>query len=75
MGLRRKEIEAEEALAALNEGNFEGTFEYSTANGELDVAGLDDDEIDSYIMNETESQRKDNIWTQLNAEYLKAKKG
>ncbi|XP_073997200.1 brf RNA polymerase III subunit isoform X1 [Rhodnius prolixus] len=74
MGLRRKEIEAEEALAALNEGNFEGTFEYSTANGELDVAGLDDDEIDSYIMNETESQRKDNIWTQLNAEYLKAKK-
>lgn len=74
MGLRRRELEAAEPPLPLNDGNFEATFEYNTTNGELDLAGLDDDEIDSYIMNETESQRKDNIWTELNAEYLKAKK-
>jgi hypothetical protein len=44
-------------------------------NGELDIEGIDDSEIDSYLMNETEAQRKDQLWHNLNAAYLQEKKG
>lgn len=32
--------------------------------------GIDDDEINGYIMSEHEAARKDQIWNKLNAEYL-----
>ncbi|PSN31283.1 hypothetical protein C0J52_22286 [Blattella germanica] len=40
-------------------------------NGEIDLEGIDDDEIDSYIMTEQEAQYKDTLWNKINAEYLK----
>lgn len=42
---------------------------------ELDLEGLDDAEIDSYIMSEWEARNKDSLWTALNATYLKEQKG
>lgn len=40
-------------------------------SGELDIDGLDDAEIDGYIMTEDESKYKDEMWNKLNADYLK----
>lgn len=42
--------------------------------GELDLDGLDDEEIDGYIMTEDESKYKDEMWNKLNADYLKEAK-
>lgn len=41
------------------------------ATGELDIDGLDDAEIEGYIMTEDESKYKDEMWNKLNADYLK----
>lgn len=46
--------------------NFEGC--------ELDLEGLDDEEINGYIMTESEAKYKDVMWNRLNAEYLKEAK-
>lgn len=43
-------------------------------SGELDLEGLDDAEIDGYIMTEDESKYKDEMWNKLNADYLKEAK-
>ncbi|XP_023727508.1 transcription factor IIIB 90 kDa subunit isoform X1 [Cryptotermes secundus] len=43
-------------------------------NGEIDLTGIDDDEIDSYIMSEQEAQYKDSLWMKINATYLKEQK-
>lgn len=37
---------------------------------DLDLEGLDDDEINGYILSETEALHKDRLWKQMNAEYL-----
>ncbi|XP_033363701.1 transcription factor IIIB 90 kDa subunit isoform X1 [Bombus vosnesenskii] len=47
-------------------------FENDT--GEIDVADLDDEELDSYIMSEKEAQFKHNLWNKVNAEYLNQQK-
>ena len=47
---------------------------YQAESGELNIEGLDDNEIDGYIMNEDESRSKDEMWNKLNAEYLKEAK-
>lgn len=39
-------------------------------DGELDVSGIDDDEIDSYILNETEQKSREDLWNKVNTEYL-----
>jgi transcription factor IIIB subunit 2 len=44
-----------------------------TAN-DLDLEGLDDEEISGYILTETEAVLKDKLWNKMNAEYLKAAK-
>jgi transcription factor IIIB subunit 2 len=44
-----------------------------TAN-DLSLEGLDDDEIDGYILTESEAVLKDKLWNQMNAEYLKMAK-
>uniref|UniRef100_T1IIE8 Cyclin-like domain-containing protein n=1 Tax=Strigamia maritima TaxID=126957 RepID=T1IIE8_STRMM len=43
-------------------------------DGHLDLTGIDDDEIDCYIMNEYEAKIKTDMWNELNAEYLKEMK-
>lgn len=40
----------------------------------LDLDGLDDDEINGYILSETEAVQKDRLWKQMNAEYLQLAK-
>ncbi|XP_041660938.1 transcription factor IIIB 90 kDa subunit-like isoform X1 [Cheilinus undulatus] len=39
--------------------------------GELDLDGIDDQEIEKYILNEKEVQVKTDLWMKQNAEYLK----
>uniref|UniRef100_A0A1A9WNQ1 Cyclin-like domain-containing protein n=1 Tax=Glossina brevipalpis TaxID=37001 RepID=A0A1A9WNQ1_9MUSC len=38
---------------------------------ELDLEGLDDEEINNYILTHEEAEYKNQMWTALNAEYLK----
>ena len=47
----------------------------SNINDELDTEGLDDDEINGYIMTDKEARNKDEMWNKLNAEYLLETKG
>jgi hypothetical protein len=44
-------------------------------NGEIDLTGIDDEEIDSYIMSEREAQYKDSLWMKINATFLQEQKG
>ncbi|KAM4522087.1 transcription factor IIIB 90 kDa subunit-like [Odontesthes bonariensis] len=41
---------------------------------ELDLEGIDDQEIDKYILNDNEVQVKTELWMKQNAEYLKEQK-
>ncbi|XP_027131999.1 transcription factor IIIB 90 kDa subunit isoform X3 [Larimichthys crocea] len=55
------------------------TFEESETDeqlegGELDLDGIDDQEIDKYILNEREVQMKTELWMKQNADYLKEQK-
>lgn len=43
-------------------------------DGELDLSGINDDELDGYIMTPAEASYKDQMWNKLNAEYLKMAK-
>ncbi|KAK7870265.1 hypothetical protein R5R35_000993 [Gryllus longicercus] len=43
-------------------------------NNDDPLIGLDEDEIDSYIMSDTEARYKDSLWNKVNAEYLKEQK-
>ncbi|XP_061602861.1 BRF1 RNA polymerase III transcription initiation factor subunit b [Cololabis saira] len=42
--------------------------------GELDLEGIDDQEIDKYILNDNEVEVKTELWMKENAEYLKEQK-
>lgn len=44
------------------------------SEAELDLTGLDDNELSSYIMTESEARYKDIMWNKLNADYLKEAK-
>lgn len=41
---------------------------------EIKLDGLDEDEIDSYIMSADEAKYKDGIWNKINATYLEEQK-
>jgi len=41
---------------------------------DLDLEGLDDDEINGYILTENEAVLKDRLWNKMNAEYIKSVK-
>lgn len=41
---------------------------------DLNLEGLDDDEIEGYILTEAEAVLKDRLWNKMNAEYLKIAK-
>ncbi|CAJ0604711.1 unnamed protein product [Cylicocyclus nassatus] len=42
-----------------------------TPDGSLDLTGIDDDEIDTYILTTRESEMKERFWMKLNGEHLK----
>ncbi|CAN8000666.1 unnamed protein product [Ixodes hexagonus] len=46
-------------------------IEDTQETGELDLDGLDDDELDGYIMTDAEVKLKTRFWTMHHAEYLK----
>lgn len=43
-------------------------------SGELDLEGIDDTEINGYIMTKVEVQRKTVMWENLNRDYIIAQK-
>ncbi|XP_054263826.1 transcription factor IIIB 90 kDa subunit [Macrosteles quadrilineatus] len=53
-----------------------GTTEkqFGDESGELDLVGIDDDDIDQYIMSEHDASNKDKIWMAMNADYLREQK-
>jgi transcription factor IIIB subunit 2 len=66
-----------EALCALSEekvesasGNPVASTSKESVSDDLDLSGLDDDEINGYILSESEAMFKDKMWNKLNAEYL-----
>lgn len=70
-----------EALCAISEdkkenssGNPVASTSKEPVSDELDLTGLDDDEIGGYILSEKEAMFKDKMWNQLNAEYLQIAK-
>ncbi|XP_051052653.1 transcription factor IIIB 90 kDa subunit [Phodopus roborovskii] len=46
----------------------------TSGDGELDLSGIDDLEIDRYILNESEARVKAELWMRENAEYLREQK-
>ncbi|XP_047248868.1 BRF1 RNA polymerase III transcription initiation factor subunit a [Girardinichthys multiradiatus] len=46
----------------------------SADNGDLDLSGIDDSEIDLYLLNDEEVQIKTALWMAENSDYLKAQK-
>lgn len=62
------------AIADYKKNDAENEEANPNDTSELDIEGLDDDEIDGYIMTEDESKYKDEMWNKLNADYLKEAK-
>ncbi|XP_074069572.1 transcription factor IIIB 90 kDa subunit isoform X1 [Macrotis lagotis] len=46
----------------------------NSGDGELDLNGIDDNEIDRYILNENEAQIKAELWMKEHADYVKEQK-
>ncbi|KAM3603550.1 uncharacterized protein V6R79_024549 [Siganus canaliculatus] len=59
------------ATLGLQQASDESETDVQSEGGELDLDGIDDQEIDKYILNETEVQVKTELWMKQNAEYLK----
>lgn len=53
-----------------NKSGITATTSQTKDDGELDLTGIDDNELAGYIMTEDEAQYKDKMWNQLNQEYL-----
>lgn len=43
-------------------------------DGELDLDGIDDNEIDAYLMTKEEAQKKKETWEKINADYIQQQK-
>ncbi|XP_057340673.1 transcription factor IIIB 90 kDa subunit-like [Microplitis mediator] len=52
-----------------------GRFEkYNNESGEIDLDGLDDEELDGYILKDADVVKKTELWTNVHAEYLEMQK-
>lgn len=61
---------------AVDQGNRSmEKLELENLDGELDLRGIDDKEIEAYLMTEEEAKRKKDIWERLNADYIEQQKG
>ncbi|XP_029453959.1 transcription factor IIIB 90 kDa subunit isoform X2 [Rhinatrema bivittatum] len=58
-----------ECISTKEQGN-----DQNAEDGELDLNGIDDTEIDRYILNEKEAEIKASLWMRENADYLKEQK-
>ena len=61
----------EEYLAATIKENGNDKKDVEEEDEELDLTGIDDDEIDSYLMSPEEIESKTNLWMKLNEDFLK----
>ncbi|XP_057197919.1 BRF1 RNA polymerase III transcription initiation factor subunit a isoform X2 [Triplophysa rosa] len=59
---------------SINKVGEEKENDEDAEDGELDLNGIDDDEIDRYILNEKEVKIKTELWMIQNADYLKEQK-
>ncbi|KAJ0026730.1 hypothetical protein NQD34_017730 [Periophthalmus magnuspinnatus] len=59
--------------SALSETNMKAA-ENEESEGELDLNGIDDQEIDKYILNDREVEMKTALWIKQNEEYLREQK-
>ncbi|XP_036697305.1 transcription factor IIIB 90 kDa subunit isoform X9 [Balaenoptera musculus] len=68
-----KDGSVEDATSSLfgEEDATSSLFEDASGDGELDLSGIDDLEIDRYILNEAEARVKAELWMRENAEYLR----
>lgn len=62
-----------EANGSSSKADVPFVFHYEAENGDLDLDGIDDDEIDGYLMSEKDAEGKGQLWNRINAEYLKTK--
>ena len=62
--------ETVEEYMATTVKNSEDTKHSEDVDEELDLTGIDEDEIDSYLMTPDEIQNKTNLWMMVNKEYL-----
>ncbi|XP_033338839.1 brf RNA polymerase III subunit [Megalopta genalis] len=56
------------------DGKDQSNITFDTNSGEIDIADLDDDELDTYIMSEKEAQFKHSLWNRVNSVYLTQQK-
>ncbi|XP_076296252.1 brf RNA polymerase III subunit [Lasioglossum baleicum] len=57
-----------------NDRKDQGNAAFDTVSSEIDIADLDDEELDSYIMSEKEAKFKHTLWNKVNSEYLTQQK-
>ena len=75
-GLGLKETVVEYMAATVKEGGEtdgegEDKKQSEEEDEELDLTGIDDDEIDSYLMSPEEIENKTNLWMKINEDFLK----
>merc|ERR1711874_198533 len=70
-GLGLKDTVEEYLMSVAKEEDEEGEEEEDDVDCELDLTGIDDDEISSYIMTDAEIKHKTKLWMTVNKEYLK----
>uniref|UniRef100_A0A667X8R7 Transcription factor IIIB 90 kDa subunit n=1 Tax=Myripristis murdjan TaxID=586833 RepID=A0A667X8R7_9TELE len=64
----------QQTFHAFQEAAAEQEADGPADSGELDLDGIDDQEIDKYILSEREVQSKTVLWTKQNQEYLREQK-
>ena len=69
-GLGLKET-VEEYMTSPTKQKEDTKFTEEKEDEELDLTGIDDDEIDSYLMSPVEIKMKTNLWMKVNEEYLR----
>ena len=69
-GLGLKDTVEEYLAATVKEGGDEKR-DNAEEDEELDLTGIDDDEIDSYLMSPEEIESKTNLWMTLNQDFLR----
>ncbi|XP_053193362.1 transcription factor IIIB 90 kDa subunit-like [Scomber japonicus] len=68
---RATSLGLQQNLSTFSKLETDGQDDEPSESGDLDLDGIDDQEIEKYILNDTEVQLKTELWMQQNQEYLK----
>lgn len=63
-----------EVVRSNNSENIEAESKESEENDELDLTGIDDNELDGYLLTADEIDAKTNVWTRVHKDYLEEMK-